>query len=74
MKEMKYLFDKGVISRADWDQSIASYETAVASKNSAFYSVKSAAATVNEAKDNLLRTTIYAPMSGTISLIERRVR
>ncbi len=65
----KSLFDKGVISKADWDRSIAAYETAVAGKNSAYYSVQSAAATVNEAKDNLNRTTIYAPMSGTISLL-----
>ncbi len=63
------LFDKGVISKADWDRSIASYETAVAGKNSAYYSVQSSAASVNEAKDNLNRTTIYAPMSGTISLL-----
>ena len=63
------LFAKGVISRADWDRSIANYETAEASKSSAYYGVKSAAASVNESRDNLLRTTIYAPMSGTISLL-----
>ncbi|MFK7782238.1 efflux RND transporter periplasmic adaptor subunit, partial [Psychroserpens sp.] len=61
--------EKGVISKADWDRSIASFETAVAGKSSAYYSVQSAAATVNEAKDNLSRTEIYAPMSGTISLL-----
>jgi HlyD family secretion protein len=65
----KSLFNKGVISKADWDRSIASYETAVASRSSAYYNVQSAAATVNEAQDNLNRTTIYAPMSGTISLL-----
>jgi HlyD family secretion protein len=65
----KNLFEKGVISKADWDRSIASFETAEASKNSAFYSVRSASATVKEATDNLNRTTIYAPMSGTISLL-----
>ncbi|WP_418638506.1 efflux RND transporter periplasmic adaptor subunit [Winogradskyella sp.] len=65
----KILFDKGVISKADWDKSIATYESAVAGKNSAYYNVQSAAATVNESKDNLNRTTIYAPMSGTISLL-----
>ena len=63
----KDLFAKGVISKADWDKSIASYETAQASRNSAFYRVKSAGATVKESQDNLNRTTIYAPMSGTIS-------
>ena len=65
----KNLFGKGVISKADWDRSIATFETAEASKSSAYYSVKSAAATVNEARDNLSRTTIYAPMDGTISLL-----
>ncbi len=63
----KTLFDKGVISKADWDRAVATFESAEASKNSAYYSVKSAGATVNEARDNLNRTTIYAPMSGTIS-------
>lgn len=65
----KTLFDKGVISRADWDRAIAAYETAQASRSSAYYNVQSAAASVNEAKDNLNRTTIYAPMNGTISLL-----
>jgi len=65
----KNLFEKGVISKADWDKSVASYETAQASRNSAYYSVQSAGATVKEATDNLNRTTIYAPMSGTISLL-----
>jgi HlyD family secretion protein len=63
----KNLFEKGVISKADWDKSVASYETAQASRNSAYYSVQSASATVKESADNLNRTTIYAPMSGTIS-------
>ncbi|WP_299432366.1 efflux RND transporter periplasmic adaptor subunit [uncultured Aquimarina sp.] len=63
----KELFDKGVISKAEWDSSVSAYEVAEAAKQSAFYSVKSSQATVNEAKDNLNRTTIYAPMSGTIS-------
>ncbi|GGI56581.1 efflux RND transporter periplasmic adaptor subunit [Winogradskyella haliclonae] len=65
----KALFEKGVISRADWDRAIAAYETAEAGKSSAYYGVQSAGASVNEARDNLSRTTIYAPMSGTISLL-----
>ena len=63
----KELFEKGVISKAEWDRAVSAYEVAEASKQSAFYNVRSAQATVNEAKDNLSRTTIYAPMSGTIS-------
>jgi HlyD family secretion protein len=65
----KTLFDKGIISKSDWDKAIASFEVAKASKQSAYFSVQSASATVNEAKDNLGRTTIYAPADGTISVL-----
>ena len=65
----KILFDKGIISKSDWDKSISAYEVAKAAQESAFYNVKSASATVNEAKDNLGRTTIYAPADGTISML-----
>lgn len=65
----KTLYDKGVISRADWDKAIASFEVAKATKQNAYYTVQSASASVNEAKDNLGRTTIYAPADGTISVL-----
>ncbi len=63
----KTLFDKGIISKSDWDKAIATFEGAKANKESAYYNVQSANATVKEAKDNLGRTTIYAPADGTIS-------
>jgi HlyD family secretion protein len=66
----KQLFEKGIISKADWDRAVSSYEIAQANKQSAYYSVQSASATVNEARDNLNRTAIYAPMSGTISKLD----
>jgi HlyD family secretion protein len=63
----KALFEKGIISKSDWDKAIASFEVAKATKESAYYNVQSANATVKEAKDNLGRTTIYSPADGTIS-------
>ncbi len=65
----KALFDKGVISKSQWDQSIAEYEGAQANVQSVYYSVQSAAANVKQSRDNLSRTSIFAPMSGTISLL-----
>jgi HlyD family secretion protein len=65
----KTLFDKGVISKSEWDKIVSSYEVAVAAKQSAYYNVQSASATLTEARDNLGRTTIYAPADGTISLL-----
>jgi HlyD family secretion protein len=65
----KILFEKGIISKSDWDKSVASFEVAKATKQSAYYNVQSASASVNEAKDNLGRTVIYAPADGTISVL-----
>ena len=65
----KTLFDKGIISKSEWDKVVAAYESAQANKQSAYYNVQSASATVNEAKDNLGRTTIYAPADGTVSML-----
>ena len=66
----KSLFEKGVISKQDWDRSVQEYEVAQANKQSAFYNVQSAAASVKQSRDNLGRTTIYAPMDGTISKLD----
>lgn len=65
----KILFDKGIISKSDWDRAISTFEGAKAAKESAYFNVKSASATVNEAKDNLGRTTIFSPADGTISVL-----
>ena len=66
----KILFEKGIISKSEWDRIVAAYEVAEASKNAAYYGMQSAAATVTEAIDNLARTTIYSPMRGTISKLD----
>ena len=63
----KTLFEKGIISKSDWDKAIASFEVAKANKQTAYFNVQSASASVKEAKDNLGRTTIYSPNDGTIS-------
>lgn len=63
------LFEKGVISQAEFDTNNAVYARAKAAERSAYFTVQSAGATVNEATDNLSRTSIYAPMSGTVSLL-----
>ena len=65
----KTLFEKGIISRSDWDKAIASFEVSKASKQTAYFNVQSAQASVKEAKDNLGRTTIFAPADGTISML-----
>lgn len=63
----KPLFDKGVISKADYERAESDYEISKANRQSAYFNVQSVAAQLKQAKDNLGRTSIYAPMSGTIS-------
>lgn len=66
----KVLLEKGVISKSEWDKIVSAYEVAVASKNSAYYNVQASEATVKEAKDNMNRTSIFAPVAGTISRLD----
>ena len=65
----KILFEKGIISKSDWDKAVASFDVAKATKQTAYFNVQSASASVNEAKDNLGRTIIYAPADGTVSVL-----
>ncbi|GIZ10374.1 efflux RND transporter periplasmic adaptor subunit [Flavobacterium sp. UMI-01] len=65
----KTLFEKGIISKADWDKSVAAFEVAKAARQASYFNVQSALASVNEAQDNLGRTLIYAPAGGTISAL-----
>lgn len=69
--ELKYnrnkdLYEKGAISKADFEASTVSFEVSGLNVKGAEFSVESAKATVKEAKDNLQFTTIYAPVSGTV--------
>ena len=73
----KTLFDQGAISEAEYDnrkteydQAEAEVEAQIETVKAAEYRIKSAAATRNEAFDNLKRTTIYAPENGTVSGLE----
>ena len=77
----KSLYEEGVISKAEWEKSLATLQALEAnlasananinaSKRSAeasSYRIKSAEASLNELKTNLSRTTISAPVSGIIS-------
>ncbi|OXA83033.1 efflux transporter periplasmic adaptor subunit [Flavobacterium columnare NBRC 100251 = ATCC 23463] len=63
----KKLYEKGIISGAEWDKSLAVFEGAKAAKQAAYFNVESATATVNESRESLRKSTIYAPMSGTVS-------
>ena len=63
------LWDQKAISEAEYELAVTSLNTAKAEKEAAQYSVASADASLREAEENLRKTSIYAPMNGTISML-----
>jgi len=73
-KRNKKLFDQQVISQSDFDGAtsafaVAKEEVTAAQENvkAAEFSVSSTEASLREARENLTRTSIYAPNEGTVS-------
>jgi HlyD family secretion protein len=72
----KKLWEERTISESEWESAKSAFEIVTAevtaSKQnvaSAEFSVHSAEATLKEANENLIKTSIYAPMDGTITLL-----
>ena len=65
----KRLYEQETISEAEYQQSQTTYNSAMAEKEAAEFSVESAQASLNEAEESLTKTSIYAPMSGTVSML-----
>lgn len=63
------LWEQKTISRSDFEASEAAFKMALADRNAASFSVNSAEASLKEAQQNLIKTTIYAPLSGTVSML-----
>ncbi len=72
------LYKDKVISEAEFDQAEANYEVAMSdveaaeeAVNAAQFNVKSSEATLTEAEENLGRTSIYSPIDGTITKLNK---
>ena len=63
------LWDQRAISEAEYELAHTSYNTSLAEKEASEYSVTSAEASLKEAEENLRKTSIYAPMNGTVSML-----
>jgi len=68
-KRNQQLYEEQTISKSDFEQSQASYSVAKAEVDAARFSVISAEASLKEANENLTKTSIYSPMSGTVSML-----
>lgn len=73
------LFKQGAVSQAEFDQAKATYESSKADVSAAAeavrgadFNVRSTEASLKESTDNLAKTSIYAPVSGTVSKLNKR--
>ena len=66
-KRSKQLFDKNTIARSDFETIEASWKVAQSEVQAARFAVKSAESSLNESQENLTKTKIYSPISGTVS-------
>jgi HlyD family secretion protein len=67
------LFDKNLESQAALDAMLAAYEVEKARYKSALDQVEQVKATLKQAQDNFSKTRIYAPMSGTVSRLNKEM-
>lgn len=65
----KQLYEGQTVSKSEFEQAEASYSVAKAEVDAARFSVTSSEASLKEANENLVKTSIYAPMSGTVSML-----
>lgn len=65
----KQLYSEETISKSEYEQAEASYSVAKAEVDAAKFSVVSTEASLKEANENLVKTSIYAPMTGTVSML-----
>ncbi|MEZ4703025.1 MAG: efflux RND transporter periplasmic adaptor subunit [Rhodothermales bacterium] len=70
LKRQRGLFEKQAVSESEFQRAETQYEVARAAHEAAEYSVKSSEAQLKEMRERLAKTAIYAPMSGTISMLE----
>ncbi|MBK7711356.1 MAG: efflux RND transporter periplasmic adaptor subunit [Bacteroidales bacterium] len=68
-KRSKQLFNEQTISKSDFEQDEANFTVAKSEVDAAKFSIVSAEASLKEANENLVKTSIYAPMSGTVSML-----
>lgn len=66
-KRAETLYKQQAIAKSDFESADAAYKVALSEVKAAEFSVRSAIASVEEAKEQLVKTKIYAPMNGTVS-------
>ena len=73
LERTKTLIERNLESEAVYDQMFSTVKIEKARYQSVLEQVEQAQAAVKQARDNFSKTTIYAPMAGTISVLNKEV-
>jgi HlyD family secretion protein len=68
-RRTKQLYEQQTVSKSEYEQAESTYNVAKSVVDASKFSVVSAEASLKEANENLTKTSIYAPMTGTISML-----
>lgn len=68
-KRNKTLFDQQAITEAEFENIQSEYNVAIKEVDAARFNINNAQASLQKAEEDLSKTTVFAPMSGTVSLL-----
>src|SRR6266513_3340653 len=69
----KDLFEKKLISEQEYNAAEAAYDVAKNTYESSGHEIERAEASSSQARDQLSKTTIYAPMDGTVTILNSKL-
>src|SRR5437868_9433786 len=69
----KDLFEKKLISEQEYNAAEAAYDVAKNTYESSLHEIERAQASSSQARDQLSKTTIYAPMDGTVTILNSKL-
>lgn len=69
MDRVKELHERNVVPQAEFDKAKTTVDVAKANFDAAQYQVEAAMAAKSEAEENLAKTSIFSPMTGTVSML-----
>ncbi len=73
LDRVKTLLDKGLASQQDYDNALTNYDATLAQMNTVRAQIQQQRASLSSVEYDISKTTIYAPMSGTITSLNNEV-
>lgn len=73
LRRQQDLFEKRIVAQGALDEALAARDAADASYNASIFAIKRAEGQLSQAREDLKKTEIFAPMNGTISTLPSKL-